>query len=225
MRHLILSFICLFTVFCGSLQSQEINQDQQSLPDSVEGLRSFLDIINFDLKDKKKLSALKRLISHTESLLKRDDNNDNAGLLMMAGFFNAQYAGAIGGFGALKYAKASRKHLQKSVDLDPTFYDSAAHVVLGSLYAQVPRWPIGYGSKRKAVIHYQAALKLAPNGIDSNFTYGQYLFAQKKYAKAKPFFEKAKLAAPRPDRPKADSVLKRQADVFLKKIEKQLADK
>ena len=222
MRHFILSAICLISLLCNPLQGQELNQVQQPLPDSVEGLRSFLDIINFDLKDKKKLSALKRLINHTEALVKLDKNKDNAGLLMMAGFFNAQYAGAIGGFSALKYAKASRKHLRKSVELDPSFYESAAHVVLGSLYAQVPRWPIAYGSKRKAIFHYQAALTLAPNGIDSNFTYGQFLLSQKKYAEAKPYFEKAKLATPRPDRPKADTVLKQKADVFLAQIKQQL---
>jgi len=217
MRQLIFAFICFFSVISYTKASQE----QETLPTSLDELFDQLDIVNFDLKGDDKLNTLKRLIDHTNTLAKEQPNNP--GMLMMAGFFNAQYASNTGGLGALKYAKAARDYLEKSAELDPTFYNSAAHVVLGSIYAQVPGWPIGFGSNKKALSNYKKALELAPNGIDSNFTYGQYLVWKKKYAEAKPYLEKAKLAGPRLNRPKADKNLHIQIEKSLAKIDEELS--
>ena len=143
---------------------------------------------------------------------------------MMAGFFNAQYAGYKGGIGALKYAKASRKYLDKSVKLDPTIYGGAAHIILGTLYVQVPSWPVGFGSKKKALANYQAALKISPKGLDSNFSYAQYLFSEKEFSEAKIYLEKAAVAPSRPNRPKADARAKKQIAKGLEIIEERLAE-
>lgn len=128
---------------------------------------------------------------------------------MMAGFYNAQYAGDTGGIGALKYAKAARDYLEASVALDPSIYGSSAHVLLGTLYRRVPGWPVGYGNKKKALKHYQDALAITPDGLDANFSYASYLYESKKYAEAKQHLEKAKQAPPRPDRAKADEFVKK----------------
>ncbi len=199
--------------------------EPSSLPKTVKELRYEMDVVNFDLPEEgdARLQRLAELVPHSEKLA--DENKNDAAFQMMAGFFNAQYAGAKGGVGALKYAKASRKYLEKSVKLDPTIYGSSAHVVLGSLYAQVPGWPIGFGDKKKAISNYKTALKLAPNGIDANFTYAQYLFGKKKYVEAKHYLQKAASAAGRPDRPKADKALREQINKGLELVEEKLADK
>jgi tetratricopeptide (TPR) repeat protein len=197
---------------------------EPTLPNTVREMRIELDRINFDVEGKDaKIKRLEEVLPHSEALAEK--NSKDAGFQMMAGFYNAQYAGYKGGIGALKYAKLSRKYLTQSVKLDPTIYDSSAHAVLGTLYAQVPGWPVGFGDKKKALINYQAALKLSPNGLDSNFTYAQYLFSQKKYKDAKRHLEKASLAPPRPDRPKADKDVSKQIAKGLKEIELRLAKK
>ncbi|MFQ3244704.1 MAG: tetratricopeptide (TPR) repeat protein [Arenicella sp.] len=193
------------------------------LPNTVKEMRLELDRVNFDLKgNNAKIKRLEEVLPHSEALAKK--NAKDAGFQMMAGFYNAQYAGYKGGIGALKYAKASRKYLEKSVKLDPTLYGSSAHAVLGTLYAQVPGWPIGFGDKKKALNNYQSALKFSPNGLDSNFTYAQYLFNQKKYKDAKRYLEKAAQAPSRPDRTKADENVSKQITKGLKEIEQRLAE-
>jgi len=193
------------------------------LPNTVDELHHELDIVNFDLaKIEQRLERLNELIPHSQRLAK--ENSDNAGFQMMAGFFNAQYAGYKGGVGALKYAKASRKYLDKSVKLDPTIYGGAAHIILGTLYVQVPGWPVGFGSKKKALTHYQAALKISPDGLDSNLSYAEFLFAQKEYSEAKVYLEKAAVAPSRPKRAKADARAKKQIARGLELVEERLAD-
>lgn len=198
------------------------NEESRTLPNTVVEMRAELDVVNFDLKDNKdRVERLKMLLPHAEVLAKK--NKDNAGFQMMAGFYNAQYAGYIGGVGALKYAKAARKYLEKSTELDPSIYGASAHSVLGTIYDQVPGWPIGFGDKKKALKNYQSALRLSPDGMDSNFTYGEYLFNQKKYAEAKTYFEKAKLAPARSDRPKADVYAHETLQKYIAEIEKRLS--
>lgn len=198
------------------------NSESRALPNTVSEMRTELDVVNFDIQDNKgRIERLKVLLPHAESLAKK--NKDNPGFQMMAGFYNAQYAGYTGGVGALKYAKAARKYLEKSTELDPSIYGASAHSVLGTIYYQVPGWPIGFGDKKKAVKNYQAALQLSPDGMDSNFTYGEYLFAQKKYAEARTYFEKAKLAPPRKDRPKADVYAHETLQKYIVEIEKRLS--
>ncbi len=198
------------------------NNENLVLPNTVTEMRVELDVVNFDIKDKKgRIERLKKLLPHAEDLAKK--NEDNAGFQMMAGFYNAQYAGYTGGVGALKYAKAARKYLEKSTEIDPSIYGASAHSVLGTIYYQVPGWPIGFGDKKKALKNYQTALQLSPDGMDSNFTYGEYLFAEKKYTEARTYFEKAKLAPPRKDRPKADVFALESLQKYIAEIEKRLS--
>jgi len=204
-----LTLFFLFLISTGPVEAE------LSLPNTVKEMRYELDVVNFDLEAKEaKIKRLEELLPHSEKLA--EQNSEDAGFQMMAGFYNAQYAGYTGGIGALKYAKASRRFLEQSVSLDPALYDASAHAVLGQLYAQVPGWPIGFGDKKKALKNYQAALELSPNGIDSNFTYASYLYSKKKYAEAKTYLEKANIALARPDRSKADKDLKKHKKKLAK---------
>ena len=213
----------LYAVFINALLLSSAAAEK-SLPNTVKEMRTELDVVNFDLvDDSARIDRLEVLVPHSEAMAQK--NHTNAGFQMMAGFYNAQYAGYKGGVGALKYAKAARSFLEKSVDLDPQLHGASAHVVLGTLFAQVPGWPIGFGDKKKALKNFQTALELAPNGIDSNFTYASYLFSQKKYAEAKFYLEKAAIAPPRPGRLKADQRIQSRIVKGLEKIDEELAKK
>ncbi|MFT6032411.1 MAG: tetratricopeptide (TPR) repeat protein [Arenicella sp.] len=198
--------------------------EDKNIPNTVKEMRAELDIVNFEIKNNDaRIKRLAELLPHSEALARK--NSDNAGFQMMAGFYNAQYAGYTGGIGALKYAKAARRFLEKSTALDPTLHSSSAHSVLASLYAQVPSWPIGFGDKKKALKNYQAALRLSPTAFDSNYTYAKYLYSQKKYAEAKTYLQKAAMAPARPDRPKADEYAKEMIPKLLAELNQKLASR
>ncbi len=212
--------LVIFSLFFAS----QTAANQTGLPSDVAGLREYLDVVNFDLEEKpdERLELLKTLVDHCEELV--EEQPQDAGLTMMAGFFNAQYAGFKGGLGALKYAKAARDHLQTSVEVDPSIYQASGLAVLGSLFYQVPGWPVGFGNKKKAKQYLEQALELAPKGMDSNVTYAQFMFAEKEYELAKKHLIIASNAEPRPDRPKADVEVRKNIDKLLAEINKKLND-
>lgn len=113
-------------------------------------------------------------------------------------------AGKNGGFGALGKVKAARKLLLQAEKIDPTVLNGSIYTSLGSLYYQVPGWPIGFGDDDQAKIYLKKALKINPNGIDSNFFYADFLLDQGDKEKAKIYFKKALKAPNRPNRPLAD---------------------
>ena len=213
----------VYLAFSVLLISVTTSADEDTnLPNTVQELRTELDVINFNMKEKEaRVKLLKSRLPHVENLA--DSNKKDAGYQLMAGFYNIQYAGSTGGIGALKYAKKARKYLEKSAELDPSLYGSAAHAVLGTVYAKVPGWPIGFGDKKKSNKNYQAALKLSPDALNSNFSYAQHLFGEKKYQESKTYFEKAKAAPAREGRAIANAKLPESLEKFEKALEEKLA--
>lgn len=114
-------------------------------------------------------------------------------------------AGIIKGISALPKVKKAKELLEASLQQDANALEGSAHTSLGSLYYQVPGWPVGFGDSKKAEQHLQAALAINPDGIDPNYFYGDYLINQKRYAEAIPVLEKALVAPDRTNRPLADA--------------------
>jgi len=94
----------------------------------------------------------------------------------------------------------------------------SAYTSLGSLYYQVPGWPIGFGDDKKAQEYLKKALAVNPDGIDANYFYGDYLFRKGEYAEAARWLNKAMQAPPRPGRKVADEGRRREIDELLDKI-------
>lgn len=114
-------------------------------------------------------------------------------------------AGIQGGFGALSLVKHSKALLEAAEKIKPQALDGSAYTSLGSLYYQVPGWPIGFGDDGKARAYLEQARALNPNGIDSNYFYGDFLLDQGEYDNAIKVLEQALRAPQRPDRPVADA--------------------
>ena len=89
--------------------------------------------------------------------------------------------------------------------IDELAMQGSAYTSLGALYYQVPGWPIAFGNDKKARKFLEKAVSLNPDGIDSNYFYGDFLLQQKEYVAAKIAFEKALAAPDRPGRALADS--------------------
>jgi len=113
-------------------------------------------------------------------------------------------AGVNGGLSALGKVKEARRLLEAAIQIDATVLEGSAYTSLGSLYYQVPGWPIGFGDDEKAETYLKQALAINPDGIDPNYFYGDFLLEEGNYPEAVRYLEKARAAAPRPDRPLAD---------------------
>ena len=127
----------------------------------------------------------------------------------------ASYAKANGGLGALSAVKQARDLLLAAEKIDPDTLDGSVYTSLGSLYAKVPGWPIGFGSKDKARGYLETALAKNPNGIDANYFYGDLLADQGEYAKAAEHLRRALEAPPRPGREDADAGRRAEARALL----------
>lgn len=143
---------------------------------------------------------------------------DRAEMLIWHGIIVASYAGAKGGLGALGLAKDARKDFEKALTIDRQALSGSAYTSLGSLYYQVPGWPIGFGDDKKAVENLKQGLAINPNGIDANYFYGDYLFRNDRFDEAEGYLRKALQAPPRPSRKLADEGRRREIDALLEKI-------
>jgi tetratricopeptide (TPR) repeat protein len=138
------------------------------------------------------------------------------------GIVLSTWAGAKGGLGALGLVKQAKAELERAIELDPRTLDGSAFTSLGSLYYQVPGWPIGFGDDAKAEAMLKKALALNPDGIDPNYFYGDFLLRHKRYAEARAALEKALAAPDRPGRASADAGRRAEARQLLEQVRQKL---
>lgn len=143
---------------------------------------------------------------------------DNPDILIWHGIIESTYAGVRGGMGALGHVKSARRSFERAIEINPAALEGSALTSLGSLYYQVPGWPIGFGDDRKALELLRKGLTVNPDGIDANYFYGDYLFRSGDLAGAEQALRKAIKAPPRPGRALADEGRKVEIEVLLQKI-------
>jgi tetratricopeptide (TPR) repeat protein len=114
------------------------------------------------------------------------------------------HAGAKGGLSALSMVREARDLLEQAEKIDPNVLNGSIYTTLGSLYYQVPGWPLGYGDDKKAEVFLKKALAINPTGMDANYFYGDFLYRKGHYLEALSVLEKAMHAPDRVDRPLAD---------------------
>ena len=165
--------------------------------------------IQYQLPEDQKADAFEALAAEAGQALAQEP--DDAPLLIWRGIILSSWAGADGGLGALGKVKEAKSLFEHALQVDPQALQGSAYTSLGALYYQVPSWPIGFGDDEQAEALLKQALALNPDGIDSNYFWGDYLIDQKRYAEARAALLKAQAAAPRPDRPLADQG--RQAEI------------
>mgnify|MGYP000105369691 CR=1 FL=1 len=94
-------------------------------------------------------------------------------------------------YSSLGLVKQAKKLLQKAVGINPAASEGSALVTLGVLYYKVPAWPIAFGDNAKAEEYLLQALKVNPQGVDTNYYYAEFLIEQGKADEARPFLNKA----------------------------------
>jgi tetratricopeptide (TPR) repeat protein len=140
---------------------------------------------------------------------------DRAEPLVWDGIVTSTLAGLKGGFGGLSLARQALGLLQRAERINADALDGSVHTSLGALYYQVPGWPVGFGDNRKAREQLQAALKIAPAGIDANYFWGDFQYRQGNYAEAVKALTTALEAPDRPGRAAADAGRRGEAAKLL----------
>jgi tetratricopeptide (TPR) repeat protein len=141
--------------------------------------------------------------------------------LIWEGIVVSSEAGARGGLGALSLAKRARDLLEESLKLDEGALNGSAYTSLATLYAKVPRWPLGFGDKARAEELFRRSLALNPDGIDPNYFYGEYLLDQGRVAEGREHLRKALMAPSRPGRELADQGRRAEIQALLARIDKK----
>ena len=172
--------------------------------------------VNYQMEGKDQISAFERLIIDADAVVVA--NPKQAAPLIWRGIIKSTLAGKKGGLGALGLAKAAKKDLEKSIILDATAMQGSALTSLGTLYLNVPGWPVGFGSDKEAEKFLLKAIAINPDGIDSNYFYADFLMAKKRNQEAATYFRKAQNAAPRLNRPLADSGRQKEIATALESI-------
>lgn len=186
----------------------------------VSKLQKDWAVANYELTGDAQIEAYEALIDAADAAVAH--NAKSAELLVWNGIIKSAFAGVKGGLGALSYAKEAKKSLEASLKIDDTALNGSAYASLGTLYFKVPGWPVGFGDDKKAAEFLAKALELNPDGIDSNYFYADYLREKKEFEAAEKYLLKAQSAAPRADRPVADSGRQQEISVALAEVRKKL---
>jgi tetratricopeptide (TPR) repeat protein len=172
--------------------------------------------------DDRKAAAYEDVLARARELAKA--NPSRAEPLVWEAIVLASAAKAEGGFGALRKVKESRDLLLAAQAIDANAMDGSIYASLGSLYAKVPGWPIGFGDKKKAREYLQKALAIDQEGIDANYFYGDFLADQGEYADAVGYLKRALAAPARPGREDADAGRRQEAQALLTTLRQKHGD-
>lgn len=192
-----------------------------SLPADVGAVQDQWADIMYKMPKAQRAAALETLSKRAEAA--RKAHPKDAGALIWEGIVFSSWAGEKGGVGALGLVKQARKDFEQAIAIEPNALSGSAYTSLGSLYYQVPGWPIGFGDDDKARQMLKKALQIDPNGIDANYFYADFLREQGEHKAAAAALEKAIAAAPRPGRETADQGRRKEAQAMLGKVRAELA--
>ncbi len=217
----IVSIITLLMISALSMTSSA-----QAANSSIE-LAQRWDAIKYQITQKDdRIVAYETLIADAKTMAAADNNSPAP--KVWAAITLATLAGEVGAMGgALDKVTEAKALLETALKQNPNReVEASIHTTLGSLYYQVPGWPIGFGDEDKAVKHLKKALELSPQSLAANFWMGSYLLGEtRKREEAGQYFIKAIAAPARAGRARADKGRKAEAAEILAKIEKKLRHK
>lgn len=191
------------------------------LPADVAAVRDRWASVAYETPKPQRVGAFEALAKEAEAA--RLAHPGDAAALTWEGIVLSSWAGERGGLGALGLVKRARKDFEEAIAIDPTAMAGSASTSLGTLYYQVPGWPVGFGDDEKAREFLQKGLAQNPDGIDSNYFYGDFLRDQGDFAGAEAALSKSVSAPARPGRELADQGRRKEATDLLAKVREKLA--
>lgn len=191
------------------------NDPKADVMAAVADLQHQWDVIQYQKPKAEQEAALKALAEKAREM--RQKFPGHAEPLIWEGIILSTYAGAKGGLGALSLVKEARARLDEAEKIDGQTLGGSAYTSLGSLYYQVPGWPVGFGNSNKARSYLEKALQINPTGLDANYFYGEFFIEEGDYEKAMEALNKALQAPARPGREIADAGRRQEAQALLEK--------
>lgn len=211
-RKTLLSFMLVFLSFSNAAFAG-MNEDIIQLQKSWEKLK-------YQTPASSQEKGFEELLEQSKSVTAQYP--DKAEPLIWQGIIEATFAGVRNGISgqlaALSLVKNAKKSFDEAIKINPNASHGSAYTSLGSLYYQVPSWPISFGDNDKAREYLTKGLELNPDGIDSNYFYGDYLYKTGDASKAEKVLKKALQAPAREGREIADEGRKKEINDLLKKI-------
>ena len=131
--------------------------------------------------------------------------------LLWQGIVTSEEAAMASVFHQLGLATDARKMFERAEAIDPRVLHGAVTMSLGVIYYRVPGFPIGFGNKETARHYLEAAVAMDPDGLDSNYFYGDFLIQRGEYEQARNVLVHALAAPVNSDRPIWDAG--RRADI------------
>ena len=186
----------------------------ESLNDSLQRIESEWASIYYSTSKQKQGPAYSELLDKTIHLSRQHPNN--AEPIIWEAIVKATNADHQDAVSALESIHDARDLLLKAIEINPQAMDGSAYVTLGTLYYMAPKWPIGFGDEETAQKLLQTALKINPNGIESNYFYGDFLLSNNNFNEAEKYFKRALAIPARAEQFYADNQLKEQARIALK---------
>jgi tetratricopeptide (TPR) repeat protein len=175
---------------------------------------------NYEIPENEQEKAFEKLVAEARKLAEL--NPERAEPKVWLAIVLSTDAGVTGGLGALGKVKEARRQLEAAEKIDPNVLDGSIYTSLGSLYYQVPGWPIGFGDDDKAELYLKKALAMNPDGIDPNYFYGDFMLEEGNYREAIKYLEKAATAPARPGRPLADKGRRAEVEEKMKQALKKM---
>ena len=215
MKRLVL--FCVLALFAGVPVVRAATMDAVIAP-----LEHQWAVINFQMTDiDQQKKAIAVLVDQATQAV--HDNPGKAEPMIWQAIIISTRAGIEGGFGALSEVEQARDILLEAEKINPQALSGSVYASLGSLYYKVPSWPIGFGDNKLARQYLEKGIAIAPDDIDTNFFYGEFLYETSDYAKAKTMLEHALNAPLRPGRDIADKGRREEIQEVLKKVNAKLS--
>lgn len=161
------------------------------------------EFLNNNYRELQALARQANRVSH--------DHPESAEALVWDAIVLSTLAEKKGGIGALSLVKEAKLKLEQAETIDATVLGGSVYASLGTLYAKVPGWPLGFGSDKKAEVYFRKALSINPDGLDINYFFAEYLSENGDDKMALEYVDKALHAPALLDRPLADQGRREQA--------------
>lgn len=188
----------------------------ENLNESLQGIENEWASIYYKIPKQKRGTEYRQLLERTIKLSKQHPKN--AEPIIWEAIVKATNADHQDAVSALKAIHEARDLLIKAIAINPQAMSGSAYVTLGTLYYLAPKWPLGFGNEESAKKMLQTALDINPNGIDSNYFYGDFLLSINKLNEAEKYFKRAIVIPARAEQHYADNQLKEEAKLALKNI-------
>ncbi len=193
-----------------------------SLNDSLQDIESEWAIIHYSTPENKQEIAYNKLYTKVTYLAKEYPNK--AEPLIWEAIIKACNADHINAVKALENIHDAHDLLQEAIKRDPEALGGSAYVTLGALYYMTPLWPIGFGDKNIAKYMFENAIKVNPEGLESNYFYAEFLQSLNQFNEAEKYYKKAISIPSRSEQIFADDQLRALARQGLHNTEMKKLD-